>query len=386
MSFTPTEELERFGKRRKLIEAGHNRLVSSGDSISQPRLREEARERAPSELGTMGNMDIQIYRPPVDPASSSISHKKASNESSQPMLLDREDSNLVDRSLSPDGGTYSPRRGRTISSQLLLSSQNLPRQSPSLAPSDTIFPIESVSQEKYQQHIHQFSPYPYLQPSMSPMRLHSSTPSLHQPIPQLPRRFTIDDQIAAELEDIYAHLRHSDTAGSYATSKCSSEKMRNGHSFGCTASGTRSTSSNRFSSWLPEPKHHVQRFMGQNYHQTNTSSAVTMSETVDREQPVYNNNPHFNPPQSYITLSLQHTQIQEDTNQRRHILNGFSGIAVSQPFSDRLRRGFEIYQDTSFTPSRQRISRQLARNNMRLLNDIAEKPFKFYGRLGYELP
>lgn len=409
MSFTPTEELENFGKRRKLTEADHNRLISSGGRISRPGPRERTRERASSEFGTIGNVDIQIHQPLADPASSSTSHNKASNESSQPMLLDREDSSPVDRSPSTDGEAYGPSRGRTNSSQLLLSSQNLPKQSPSPALSDIVLPVESVSQDKDQHYSVRSSPYPYLQPSRSPTRLDSHTPSLHQPIPLFPRRFTIDDQIAAELESDHAHLRHRDTAGS------SSEKMRNEHGLGCAASGTRSTSSNRFSGWLPEPKHHIQRFVGQNDPRTNTSSVVTMSETVDRErpthdaeiglrmnasgshtspvkifgqsvgldetvedtqnqqQPVYNTNPRFNPPQSYMTPSPQHTQVQEDINPERYMSNKFVDRAVNQTYSDRPRRDFEIYRETPFTPFRQGISRQPVQSNVDFLSDIAEQ-------------
>lgn len=414
MSFTPTEELERFGKRRKLTEADHNRLVSSGGRINQPRPRERARERASSEFGTIGNVDIQIHRPPADPASSSDSHNKTSNESSQSMLLDREDSNLTYRSSSTDGEAYGPSRGRTISSQLLLSSQNLPRQSPSLAPSDIVLPVESVSQDKDQQYANRSSPHPYLQQSRSPTRLDSRTPSLHQPIPQFPRRFTIDDQIAAELEarpsrkmwDDHAQLHHSDTAGSYATSECSSEKMRNEHGLGCATSGTRSASSNQLSGWLPEPKHHIQRFVGQDDPWANTSFAVTMSgafdcgqptygaelglrmnasgsytspveifgqsvaldetvgDTQNQQQPVYNTNPRFNLPQNYITPSPQHTRTQEDMDPERHVLNEFVNRTVNQAFSDQPRRDFEIYKNTPFTPFCQGISRQPVQSNV----------------------
>jgi len=405
ISFTPTEELERFGKRRKLTEADHNRLFSSGSRISRQGPCERTRERAPSEPGSIGNVDIQIYQPRDSPESSSTDYNKSSQESSQPMLLDREEAHSVQQSPSPDGGVYGSSR-RPISNQLLLSSQSPSRKSPSLASSDIVLPVDSVSQANDQQYTDRSSPHPYLS-SRSPKKLDSCTPSLHYPIPQLIRRFTIDDQIAAELEleaqssreiwDDHAQLYHSDTAGRYTKSKCSSEKMRNEHGPGCAASGTRSTSSNQFSGWLPEPKHHIQRFVGQNDPQTNISSTVTMLDKVDHEQPtsdaelglrvnasgsytspvrifgqsvgldetiedirnpqrpVQYTNPRFVPPQCYTTPSPQHARIQEDINPERYMLNRFINKEVDQAFSDRPRRNFQIYGDTTFTPFRQRI-------------------------------
>lgn len=421
MPFRSIEELERFGKRRKLTEADHNRLVPSGGRISHPRPRQGPRERASSEFGMIGKVDIRIHRPWDSPESSSNGRNKNSNESSQPMLLDREDSDLVDRSLSTDGGAYSPSKGRTISSQLLLSSQNLPRKSPSLAPSDIVLPIESVSQEQEQQYANLFGPHPYPQPSRSLMRLDSYTPSLHQPVPQFPRRFTIDDQIAAELEAQpsremrdKAQLQLSDAGDSYAASECSSKRMHDEYGLSAAA-GTQFISSNQFSGWLPEPKHHVQRFVGQEDPSANTSHTVTVSETVDRgqptydaelglrmnasgsytspikifdhsvglnetmediqnsQQPVYNTNPRFNPPQSYMTPSPQHARPQEEFDPERYMLNGSIKRAMNQAFNDRPRKDFEPYRNTLFTPFRQRISRQPDVNNLNFVNDVVEQ-------------
>lgn len=324
----------------------------------------------------------------------------------------------MDRSSLIDGA-HGPSRARTISSHLLLSSQeqadsNFPRESPCLVPSAIYLPVqEPLSHDKQEHYTTRFSSQPCLeQSSKSPTRLNSSTPSLQQPIPQPLRRFTIDDQIAAELEakadsgqslcfvrDSHAESQQeNDIIGSYGTSKYLSERMHNEQGFECAAVGTQSTSSNQCSGWLPEPIHQIQRFVGQEVPRRNTPFAKIISEIIDEQptygaelgprtntqglyispvkifgesvgldetvddtqnqgQPAYSTNPHLELPRLHIDPSPRPTTRVQNTNAERHIPSA-NDRPKNHPFSDQPMRHLELYGNTSFTPFRQRLSRQ----------------------------
>ena len=316
MSFTPTQELERFGKRRKLTEADHDRLVSSGRAGHfDPSMSYERTRRAPSEFGTIGDLDIRIHGPRVNAEYLGAGQSRKNNESSQPMLLDRRESDCVDQD-SPVQLCDEMDRERTHSSLLLSSNEgpsglSLSQRPSSFIPSRTGSPDRSVSQSNEEgRFINRSSPL--IENSQQPNRcLVSSSPDLHHPMPQPLRRFTIDDQVAAELEaesnavgalvnmPHYQGLHENDITSSYA-SELQPEQMQG---LELTAPDTQSTSSNQCSGWLPEPRHQIQRFVGQAA-QRDTPFVATPSKMVeygrgthrDKLGPRTNNRGHYTSP------------------------------------------------------------------------------------------
>ena len=303
MSSAPTQELERFGKRRKLTEADQDRLVPSGRvgpfdlSTSHERTR-----RAPSEFGPIGDVDIRINGARVNTECPRSEQRRRNNESSQPMLLDRGESDCMDQD-SPGPICGERDRERTHSSLLLSSNEcplglSLSKQPSSFMPSRTGSPERSVSQSNNETRFIDRSSPLIGYSKQSSRSLVSSSPGLHHPIPQPLRRFTIDDQVAAELEaesnavgasvnmPHYQGLYENDTTNSYTTSEFQSERMQG---LELTAPDTQSTSSNQCSGWLPEPRHQIQRFVGQET-QRNTSSVATPPNMVD-----YGRNAHDEP-------------------------------------------------------------------------------------------
>ncbi|KAB8198889.1 hypothetical protein BDV34DRAFT_233706 [Aspergillus parasiticus] len=99
MTFPPLEELAQFGKRRKLTEADRRRLDKSDDQVFRgegPLLRYGFQKNETlSEIGTIDGLEIRINgkNAGVDqvPAFEDL---QQSNLSSQPMLLDREETVL----------------------------------------------------------------------------------------------------------------------------------------------------------------------------------------------------------------------------------------------------------------------------------------------------
>ena len=294
MSFIPTQELERFGKRRKLTEADHDRLVPSGRAGHfDLSMSHERTPRAPSEFGTTGDVDIRIHGARVNTQYPRSKQCRRNTESSQPMLLDSGGSDCMDQG-SP-GGIYDERDRERTHSSLLLSSNECPRsmglskQSSSFMPSRTGSPERSVFQSDDETRFIDRSS-PLIGHSKQPSRsLVSSGPGLYHPMPQALRSFTIDDQVAAELEaesnavgtsiymPHYQEPYENGITNSYTTSKFQSELMQG---LEHTAPDTQSTSSNQCSGWLPEPRHQIQRFVGQET-QRDTSSVATPPNLVD---------------------------------------------------------------------------------------------------------
>ena len=294
MSFTPTQELERFGKRRKLTEADHDRLVPSGKTGHfDLSMSHERTPRAPSEFGTTGDVNIRIHGAPVNTQYPTSKQCRRNNESSQPMLLDRVEPDCMDQG-SP-GRIYDERDRERTHSSLLLSSNECPRimsllkQASSFMPSRTGSPERSVSQSNDETSFIDRSSS-LIRHSKQPSRsLVSSSPGLYHPMPQPLWRFTIDDQVAAELEaesnavgtsiymPHYQEPYENGITNSYTTSKFQFELMQG---LGHTAPDTQSTLSNQCSGWLPEPRHQIQRFVGQET-QRDTSYVATPPNLVD---------------------------------------------------------------------------------------------------------
>jgi hypothetical protein len=91
LAFTSAEELERFGKRRKLNDHDRKRLVAANHNGSTFfELPEQCRARNPSSvIETIENIQIEINGRPVGRSSDS-SGVAINSLSSQSMLLDHE--------------------------------------------------------------------------------------------------------------------------------------------------------------------------------------------------------------------------------------------------------------------------------------------------------
>lgn len=405
MTFTPTEELERFGKRRKLTEADRSRLVSSGktEPLDMPISRDRAR-RASSELGTIGNVDIRISGP-REHTGLPRSSQKQNNESSQPMLLDRDE---FDCQSSLEGAFESCQA--KDSSHLLLSSDesaalNL-SQSSSVARVD--FPVHKPTSQDGQAEtfVDSIPQSEYAEQTRSPSRPNSTSSEIYQPIPQFPRRFTIDDQIAAEHEQMTnaapisfnmdAKTQDNDAAGSYVESQLSSESICNGLEHDFAIVDTQSTSSNQFSGWLPEPRQQIQRFLRQDSRVISEGQRGSSTHDVqcprtgswkyytcpvklfgqsvsvddkgmgDGQYPeqIPNSTCHRVPigkcrtPITHYTTPSPHFLAQRlDISPERYVPDSLRGVQYQSSGSTPMAKSFEIARNPTFTPFRQRIPR-----------------------------
>lgn len=291
ISFKPAEELVRFGKRRKLTHADHSRLVSSSGRTQRPNLSlscERSRQHAPSELENIRDANIRILGTRANAASQKTSQSE-NHDSSQTMLLGQEESDY-DNEESLHKATSQETRRKTNSSHLLLSPDNglaglsNPKQSPGYLPPGVNSPTSGPSKLNGSE----LASIENRQSTGSSVSTGSRSLKLYHPIPQPPHRFTIDDQIAAEFEksiiaqsainipDDYqeALQRDSDVTSSCAASELPSESACNLYEISGT--GTQSTSSNQYYSWLPEPRHRIRRFM-EGLSRSSTPPAVSLS-------------------------------------------------------------------------------------------------------------
>lgn len=290
ISFKPAEELARFGKRRKLTHADHSRLVSSSGRTERPNLLscERSRQHAPSELEDIRDADIRILWTRANAASQKTSQSK-SHDSSQTMLLGQEESDY-DNEKSLHKAISQETRRKTNSSRLLLSPDNglvglsISKQSPGYLPPAVNSPMSGPSKLNGLE----LASIENRQSTGSSVSTGSRRLKLYHPIPRPPRRFTIDDQIAAEFEktiiapsainipDDYqeALQRDADIASSCAASELPSESACNLYEI--SGKGTQSTSSNQYYSWLPEPRHRIRRFV-EGLSRSSTPPAVSLS-------------------------------------------------------------------------------------------------------------
>lgn len=295
ISFKPAEELARFGKRRKLTHADLSRLVSSGSGAGRSGLSLSYKKNRQHEPETIGDVDIRIRGPRANAASQSTGQSK-NHESSQTMLLDQEESGCRDER-SIHGVTSQNTRGRTNSSRLLLSSDNglaglsISRQSPASLPSGVESPMSGPNETNGLKPADTGN----WQFTGSSVSIDSRSLELHQPISQPTRRFTIDDQIAADFERYTVAPSSINMPGGHQkmsqqeadiTSNCAnrelpSECARSLHEI--TTAGTQSISSNQCSSWLPEPRHRIRRFV-EGLSQSSTPPAASLPEELDSER------------------------------------------------------------------------------------------------------
>lgn len=405
MTFTPTEELERFGKRRKLTEADRSRLVSSGKTgpLDMSIFRDRGR-RASSELLMIGNVDIRISGP-REHTGLPRSSQKLNDDSSQPMLLDRDE---FDCQSSLEGASESCQAKN--SSHLLLSSDESvdlnPLQPLSTARVDCPVHGPTAHNGQAETFIGSIPQSEYPELTRSPSRPNSTSSEIYQPIPQFPRRFTIDDQIAAELEreanatrisfNINAKTQDNDTASSFE-SQLSSKSIRNRLERDFAMVDTQSTSSNQYSDWLPEPRHQLQRFVREDSraiseekrgnsthdalcprtdswkHYTSPVKFFGQSVPVDDKgmgdgqysEQIPNGarhrvpiGKHRTPIARYTTPSPHFLAQRLDISPGGHVPDSLHGVQY-QPFgSTPMAKSFETTRDPIFTPFRQHIPKQ----------------------------
>lgn len=303
MTFTPLEELERFGKRRRLTDADRRRLASSNTRLFTPEFtipRARQREDTVSEAGAVGDMDIRInaHRSDARLIKKGSQGVSLNNESSQPMLLDREESEHPAQDSGAKTSWSRTNRRRTSS-----------RSSCSLLTSDKASACSNYSKRASSQFLYPASESPAISPSSrnrstetcidgystgyrqyserssgcrSESRFHDFP--FQQQAQYIPtqRRFTIDDQVLAEKEGMLNIS--SDVLGQRSTTTTTTQhtsppqkqdqvvpnrhrmdyiplenKSKSGLQVLTTDMQSSSSTTNQFSSWLPEPRYHIQR-------------------------------------------------------------------------------------------------------------------------------
>ncbi|RJE21132.1 hypothetical protein PHISCL_06537 [Aspergillus sclerotialis] len=280
MTFTPIEELERFGKRRRLTEADKKRLTNYYGSLQAPELimgRARRRDDTPSQAAN-DDVDIRINGIRAGESPARRNGNITSNyTSSQPMLLDRNSTSPENYPRTQEPYTWDDRKPTTKPSLLLstsskLSSSRLASMQSRSTPDE--LPILNTRQHNTQiltdSHILQHSPH-IIQDSTqmsfdsfipqqedfpeshSPSNSPNHTPQQDPPI----RRFTIDDQYLAEQEGLLniSPTTIPETKNMHTHTVSPTELLQ-------PRSPTLSISSNQRSPWLPQPKCSIQRFTG----------------------------------------------------------------------------------------------------------------------------
>lgn len=237
ISFTPADELARFGKRRKLTHADYDRILADSGCVARP-VSKDTRQQAPSGPGTIGHLNIRIRGVQVNPEC------QKQCESSQRMLLDE----FVDAS----GGSEGYKMKETSSSLLLsddeLASTGMLYQQSFLSPGSAHPSFLSENSPGLLHSGPQIPETPIIPRRSSAISSENdhralpreNSPELHHPVPQLPKRFTIDDQLSAELESSVAPSPFS---------------VKN------TDPDYEITEKQSTSGWLPKPRQQIRRFV-----------------------------------------------------------------------------------------------------------------------------
>ncbi|KAL4915808.1 hypothetical protein BDW62DRAFT_118519 [Aspergillus aurantiobrunneus] len=198
MAFTPEEDLERFGKRRRLTRGDHERLNTS--TTMPPRPREEV----PLERGVPENLEIRIDGRRLGQQDAAVDENENGNENSHPnessqsMLLDEESLGSNRRANTRDSAQRRNSALRKSSRLSILSDDarldylsdvsallGLPFSDPRLpAPMhrDSSSSMDWVVEER----------------TLEPQPSSESSSIIPQPESPVRRRFTIDDQAIAD--------------------------------------------------------------------------------------------------------------------------------------------------------------------------------------------
>lgn len=255
MRFTPTGELEGFGKRRRLTEADRNRLANCGTKPPVPEaavVHQSRREASPG-IDAIGDMDIRINGAPAR----KDEDIRLSSSSSQPMLLDRESPCLEHESHRQNDRCANTNLGQ-LSTSVQPSTSLLSALSPSPSPVTELPPFSPIAQDTGRFIDSPFSGQRLLpelrETSPAPISSSYVTQSIESPI----RRFTIEDQVLAEQEgmlDISSTIPETQHI-----SRQSDEGSRPTRLHMQTQSlGGQSSAGNQHSPWLPQPTRNIRR-------------------------------------------------------------------------------------------------------------------------------
>ncbi|KKK19834.1 hypothetical protein AOCH_006249 [Aspergillus ochraceoroseus] len=192
MSFTPTEEIERFGKRRKLTTGDRQRLRVP----TKPHFK--VQKELSSEWGTLDDLEIRINKQPLGVrAKDKDEESHLKNISSQSMLLDHEES-ACSNEIPELRDSWNSRTGaRSISKLSILSNDSKPCFLSSGRESSDI-----VSNTRASTPTSILRPVKWYPRDSGPQSLWSNGSSSIVPQAKSPvrRRFTIDDQEVADRE------------------------------------------------------------------------------------------------------------------------------------------------------------------------------------------
>jgi hypothetical protein len=255
MRFTPTAELEGFGKRRCLTEADRNRLANCGTKPPVPEVAvvHQSRREASPGIDTIGDMDIRI--------NGALARKdediRLSSSSSLSMLLDRESPCLEHESHGQNDRCANINLGQ-LSTSVQPSTSLLSALLPSPSPVTELPPFSPIAQDTGTFIDNPFSGQRLLpelrETSPAPISCSYVTQSMESPI----RRFTIDDQVFAKQEgmlDISSTIpetqhisRQSDEGSRPAMLRTQTQSL-----------AEHSSAGNQHSPWLPQPTCNIRR-------------------------------------------------------------------------------------------------------------------------------
>lgn len=253
MTFTPPEELEQFGKRRRLTEEDRKRLGNYGRRVQAPEsaiAHQRRRDDSPSEI-SIADMNIKINgaNPGAQPASADEGTTFI-NTSSQPMLLDHE-STQEPRTRHEEGlletwlNQLSSTSARPSSSDGYLSPSR---------PKSTDLPISNMI-ARYSTRRSCDITSPKQQDSIETLSASNHSNPTSQLGSPAKRQFTLDSQVLAQQEGLLnIHTTIPET-------QHISENSNSARLFFLSRSPiTQFTSSGHPSPWLPRPKCSIQRF------------------------------------------------------------------------------------------------------------------------------
>lgn len=276
MRFTPIEELEGFGKRRRLTEADRNRLADYGRRPAAPDialLRQRRREYTPG-VDKAGDMEIRINQAPARK-----DEDIGPSRSSQTMLLDCE-SPYLEHILRLQNNRDTHTNPGQVSASVHRSTSLLSTLAPT-SPVTELLPFSPIAQDD---DIGRFTDGSIFGQRLSPELLEKSPASTSpsyafQPVDPPIRRFTIDDQVLAGQDGL---LNASSTVPEARhMSRQSGEGRGSTSLFMRTQSPARqSSASMEHPPWLPQPSYSIRRPV--NREVKDTSDMVTSKVSQGR--------------------------------------------------------------------------------------------------------
>ncbi|GIC87308.1 uncharacterized protein Aud_003692, partial [Aspergillus udagawae] len=215
ISFTPVEEFEHFGKRRRLTEADRTRLATMEHRAVPSELNKS--RRAPRQDISSDRLGIEGLEIKINGwlchARGDIPKKRHENFSSQPMLLDREVSGGPDQGRDPSAQPYSDAKAsvredsdnkplycQKESGDHKSSTHSVITPRSRLSESVITNPIASSRNDSGLIQTPEFLGQDFGPSTSTSLRYHDSNRVHHSSGSIIQNHFTIDDQIAAEKE------------------------------------------------------------------------------------------------------------------------------------------------------------------------------------------